>query len=58
MVFSTGYQANLATIAGLASSRDVVLIDADSHASIYDACKLSGVPSQNRRELGEPSHRG
>ena len=42
MVFSTGYQANLATIAGLASSRDVVLIDANSHASIYDACKLSG----------------
>ena len=42
MVFSTGYQANLATIAGLASPRDVVLIDADSHASIYDACKLSG----------------
>ena len=42
MVFSTGYQANLAMIAGLASPRDVVLIDADSHASIYDACKLSG----------------
>ena len=42
MVFSTGYQANLAMIAGLASPKDVVLIDADSHASIYDACKLSG----------------
>ncbi len=42
MVFSTGYQANLAMIAGLASPRDTVLIDADSHASIYDACKLSG----------------
>jgi 7-keto-8-aminopelargonate synthetase-like enzyme len=42
MVFSTGYQANLATIAGLAGPRDIVLIDADSHASIYDACKLSG----------------
>jgi 7-keto-8-aminopelargonate synthetase-like enzyme len=42
MVFSTGYQANLAMIAGLASPRDIVLIDADSHASIYDACKLSG----------------
>ena len=42
MVFSTGYQANLAMIAGLAGPRDVVLIDADSHASIYDACKLSG----------------
>ena len=42
MVFSTGYQANLAMIAGLAGARDVVLIDADSHASIYDACKLAG----------------
>ena len=42
MVFSTGYQANLAMIAGLAGPRDVVLIDADLHASIYDACKLSG----------------
>jgi len=41
-VFSTGYQANLAMIAGLAGPRDVVLIDADSHASIYDACKLAG----------------
>ena len=42
MVFSTGYQANLAMIAGLAGPRDTVLIDADSHASIYDACKLAG----------------
>lgn len=42
MVFSTGYQANLGAIAGLAGSKDVVLVDADSHASIYDACKLSG----------------
>ncbi len=42
IVFSTGYQANLGTIAGLASADDYVLIDADCHASIYDACKLSG----------------
>lgn len=42
MVFSTGYQANLGTIAGLAGPKDVILVDADSHASIYDACKLSG----------------
>jgi len=41
IVFSTGYQANLATIAGLAGPKDVVLIDADSHASIYDGCHLS-----------------
>ena len=42
MVFSTGYQANLGAISGLAGRDDVVVIDADSHASIYDACKLSG----------------
>lgn len=42
IVFTTGYQANLGTIAGLAGAHDVVLVDADSHASIYDGCKLSG----------------
>ncbi|MFP6742238.1 MAG: aminotransferase class I/II-fold pyridoxal phosphate-dependent enzyme [Alphaproteobacteria bacterium] len=42
MVFSTGYQANLGTIAGLAGPDDILLIDADSHASIYDGCRLSG----------------
>ena len=42
MVFSTGYQANLGAIAGLAGPKDVILVDANSHASIYDGCKLSG----------------
>ncbi|QNT71277.1 serine palmitoyltransferase [Defluviicoccus vanus] len=42
MLFSTGYQANLGMIAGLAGPQDVILVDADSHASIYDGCKLSG----------------
>jgi 8-amino-7-oxononanoate synthase len=42
IVFTTGYQANLATISGLAGSGDIVLIDGDSHASIYDGCRLSG----------------
>jgi 8-amino-7-oxononanoate synthase len=42
IVFTTGYQANLATISGLAGGGDVVLIDGDSHASIYDGCRLSG----------------
>lgn len=42
IVFTTGYQANLATISGLAGAGDVVLIDGDSHASIYDGCRLSG----------------
>ncbi|GAA0468926.1 MULTISPECIES: aminotransferase class I/II-fold pyridoxal phosphate-dependent enzyme [Tatumella] len=42
IVFSTGYTANLAVISTLACPGAVVLIDADSHASIYDACALGG----------------
>jgi len=41
ILFSTGYQANLGAIAALAGRDDYLLIDADSHASIYDACRLS-----------------
>jgi 8-amino-7-oxononanoate synthase len=41
MIFTTGYQANLGLISTLAGRDDHLLIDADSHASIYDACKLS-----------------
>nr|WP_281820979.1 aminotransferase class I/II-fold pyridoxal phosphate-dependent enzyme [Sphingobium sp. BS19] len=40
MVFSTGYQANLGIISTLAGKGDYVILDADSHASIYDACFL------------------
>ncbi|MCS4503131.1 8-amino-7-oxononanoate synthase [wastewater metagenome] len=42
MVFSTGYQANLGMLSSLAGPGDVILIDADCHASIYDGCRLSG----------------
>lgn len=42
IVFTTGYQANLAVISGLANNGDAIVIDADSHASIYDGCRLSG----------------
>ncbi|MBL4597062.1 MAG: aminotransferase class I/II-fold pyridoxal phosphate-dependent enzyme [Robiginitomaculum sp.] len=41
MLFSTGYMANLGAIGTLAGRGDYLLIDADSHASIHDACKLS-----------------
>ncbi|MEL6258914.1 MAG: aminotransferase class I/II-fold pyridoxal phosphate-dependent enzyme, partial [Pseudomonadota bacterium] len=41
IVFSTGYQTNLAAISGLAGEGDQIFIDADSHACIYDACRLS-----------------
>src|SRR4051812_22414754 len=39
MIFSTGYQANLSLIGGLCGAGDVILIDGDSHASIYDATR-------------------
>lgn len=42
IVFPTGYQANLGILAGLADKSDTILLDADSHASIYDGCTLSG----------------
>ena len=40
MVFSTGYQANLGMIATLAGRGDYIVLDADSHASIYDGCAM------------------
>src|SRR5438093_12716217 len=39
IIFSTGYQANLALIGGLCGAGDVSLIDSDRHASIYDATR-------------------
>jgi len=39
IIFSTGYQANLSVIGGLCGAADVILIDSDSHASIYDATR-------------------
>jgi 8-amino-7-oxononanoate synthase len=42
IVFTTGYQANLGMLAGLAGPKDTIFLDADSHSSIYDGCTLSG----------------
>jgi 8-amino-7-oxononanoate synthase len=42
MVFSTGYQANLGALSVLAGKDDHLLLDADSHASIYDGARLAG----------------
>lgn len=42
IVFSTGYQASLGAIGTLAGTGDAILLDADCHASIYDACRLGG----------------
>ncbi len=40
MVFSTGYQANLGIISTIAGKGDYVVLDIDSHASIWDGCKM------------------
>ncbi len=42
MVFSTGYSANLGTLAALVGQDDCVLLDADAHASLYDGCRMTG----------------
>ena len=54
MVFSTGYQANLGIISTIAGKDDYIILDIDSHASIYDGCALGNaqivaVPPQRRR---------
>jgi 8-amino-7-oxononanoate synthase len=40
IVFSTGYVANLGVIATLTGPEDVILMDTDCHASIYDGTRL------------------
>jgi len=40
IVFSTGYIANLGILSTLAGPGDVILLDADCHASIYDGTRL------------------
>jgi len=42
IVFSTGYAATMGMCATLAGPGDVILMDADSHASIYSGVKQSG----------------
>ena len=41
IVFTTGYLANLGVISAITGPLDTRVIDADCHASIYDACRLS-----------------
>ncbi|PEQ14141.1 8-amino-7-oxononanoate synthase [Novosphingobium sp. PC22D] len=40
MVFSTGYQANLGIISTIAAKGDYIVLDIDSHASIWDGCRM------------------
>jgi glycine C-acetyltransferase len=64
ITFSSGYMANLAVLAGLLSPQDRVILDAYSHRSLTDACRMSGVQVQRyrhndlaslRQELEKPS---
>lgn len=41
LVFSSGYLANLAAVTALAGPDCLVVSDADNHASLVDACRLS-----------------
>lgn len=41
VVFTTGYQTNLAAISGLAGDKDIIFMDADAHACIIDGTRLT-----------------
>ncbi len=41
LVFSTGYHANLGTVAALADADTLIVSDAHVHASMVDACRLA-----------------
>ncbi len=43
IVFTTGYSANLSVLSTVVGPKDIVILDADCHASIYDGCRLGGV---------------
>ena len=55
MVFSTGYQANLGIISTIAGKDDYIILDIDSHASIYDGCAMGNAAD---RALPPQRYRG
>jgi 8-amino-7-oxononanoate synthase len=68
IIFSTGYAATMGLAATLAGPGETILLDADSHASLYDGVKLSGAEiirfrhndpqdlEKRLRRLGERAH--
>ena len=42
LVFPTGYMANMGAISGIIQKNDLILSDSLNHASIIEACRLSG----------------
>lgn len=46
LIFPTGYMANLGVISTLVGKKDLILSDELNHASIIDACKITGARIQ------------
>ena len=42
LLFSTGYSANLGALSALPGPKDLLLIDREAHASMFDGARLSG----------------
>jgi glycine C-acetyltransferase len=55
LIYPTGYMANLGAITAVVDKKSIVLSDELNHASIIDACRLSGAHVQIFRH-NDPNH--